>query len=76
MQNELTLQEFPMGEMGEIVSLTKEHETAIYKELGIDVGMTVMILHKAVDWLIQVGYTQIHVGKQYLPHIKVKPVAV
>ena len=53
MQNELTLQDFPMGEMGEIVSLTKEHETAIYQELGIDVGMTVMVLHKAVDWLIK-----------------------
>ena len=24
MQNELTLQDFPMGEMGEIVSLTKD----------------------------------------------------
>lgn len=76
MQKEVTLQEFPEGEMGEIVSLTKEHKKAIYQELGIDEGMTVMILHKAVDWLIQVGYSQIHVGKQYLPHIKVKPVGV
>lgn len=76
MQNVLTLQDFPMGEMGEIVSLTKEHESAIYKELGIDVGMTVMVLHKAVDWLIQVGYSQIHVGSKYLPHIKVKPVGI
>ena len=76
MQHELTLQDFPLGEMGEIVSLTKEHENAIYHELGIDVGMTVMVLHKAVDWLIQVGYSQINVGSKYLPHIKVKPVAI
>ena len=65
-----------MGQMGEIVDLTEEHRQAIYQEFGASVGMTVMILHKAVDWLIQVGYSQIHVGRQYLPHIKVKPVAV
>ena len=76
MQNELTLQEFPMGEMGEIVSLTKEHENAIYQELGIDVGMTVMILHKAVDWLVQIGYSQVDMGSKYLKHIKVRPVTL
>ena len=35
MQNELTLQEFPMGEMGEIVSLTKEHETQFIRNWAL-----------------------------------------
>lgn len=47
MQDVLTLQDLPMGQMGEIVDLSEEHKQAIYQEFGASVGMTVMILHKA-----------------------------
>lgn len=73
MQDILTLQDLPLGQMGEIVSLSEEHQNAIYQELGVDVGMTVMILQKAVNWVVQVGYSQIDMGNKYLQHIKVKP---
>ena len=76
MQDVLTLQELPMGQMGEIVDLTEEHRQAIYQEFGASVGMTVMILHKAVDWLVQIGYSQVVMGSKYLKHIKVRPVTL
>lgn len=76
MQDVLTLQELPLGQMGEIVSLSEEHQTAIYQEFGAGVGMTVMILHKAVDWLVQIGYSQMDMGSKYLQHIKVKPITL
>ncbi len=76
MQDVLTLQELPMGQMGEIVDFTEEHQQAIYQEFGASVGMTVMILHKAVDWLVQIGYSQVDMGSKYLKHIKVRPVTL
>ena len=76
MQDIMTLQDLPMGQMGEIVSLSEEHQKAIYQEFGASVGMTVMILHKAVDWLVQIGYSQVDMGSKYLQHIKVKPIGV
>ncbi len=76
MQDILALNELPMGQMGEVVSLTEEHKNALYQEYGVGVGMTVMILHKAVDWLVQIGYSQVDIGSKYLQHIKVKPVAL
>ena len=76
MQDVLTLQDLPMGQMGEIVDLSEEHSQAIYQEFGACVGMTVMILHKAVDWLVQIGYSQEDMGCKYLKHIKVRPVTL
>lgn len=76
MQDILALNELPMGQMGEIVSLTEEHKNALYHEYGVGVGMTVMILHKAVDWLVQIGYSQVDIGSKYLQHIKVKPIVL
>ena len=74
MQDVVTLKDLPLGQMGEIVSLSEEHKNAIYQEFGAGVGMTVMILHKAVDWLVQIGYSQVDMGRKYLQHIKVKPI--
>ena len=76
MQDIVTLQELPLGQMGEIVSLSEEHQKAIYQELGAGVGMTVMVLQKAVNWLVQIGYSQVDVGSKYLQHIKVNPIGV
>lgn len=76
MQDVMTLQELPLGQMGEIVSLSEEHQKAITQEFGASVGMTVMILCKTVDWLVQIGYSQMHMSDKYLSHIKVKPVTV
>ena len=76
MQDVLTLQDLPMGQMGEIVDLSEEHRQAIYQEFGASVGMTVMILHKAVDLLVQIGYSQGDMRSKYLKHIKVRPVTL
>lgn len=76
MQEELTLQDLPLGQMGEIIALSEEHQKDIYREFGASVGMTVMILHKAVDWLVQIGYSQMDMGSKYLQHIKVKPLTL
>ncbi len=73
MQKIVTLQDLPLGQMGEIVSLSEEHRKEIYREMGADVGMNIMILHKAVDWLVQIGYSQVQIGKNHLQHIQVKP---
>ena len=40
MQDILALNELPMGQMGEVVSLTEEHKNALYQEYGVGVGMT------------------------------------
>ena len=56
--------------------MSEEHQNAIYHELGAGVGMTVMVLQKAVNWLVQIGYSQVDVGSNYLQHIKVKPIGI
>ena len=76
MQEELTLQDLPLGQMGEIISFSEELQNTIYQEFGASVGMTIMILHKAVDWLVQIGYSQMDMNRHYLEHIKVKPIAL
>lgn len=47
MQDVIALKDLPLGQMGEIVSLSEEHQKTILSEFGCSVGMTVMILHKS-----------------------------
>lgn len=72
----MTLQDLPFGQMGEIVDLSEEHKHILQQGFGIGIGMTIMHLHKAMDGLVQIGYSQLHLDKQYLKHIKVRPVSV
>ena len=58
--------DFPVGELGEIADL--EHSAVMFKEFGLSIGMPVIILQKAAQWLVQ--------SKEYLQKIKVKPAGV
>lgn len=71
MSKVVDLCDFPVGELGEIVDL--EQDEAIFHEFGASRGMSVVILHKAAQWLVQIGYTQVSMGWEYLNKIKVKP---
>lgn len=74
MSKVVDLYDFPMGELGEIVSL-EQHDT-IFKEFGADLGMSIVILQKAAQWLVQIGYTQVSIGREHLKKIKVKPASL
>lgn len=66
--------DFPVGELGEIADL--EHSAVMFKEFGASIGMPVIILQKAAQWLVQIGYTQVNMSKEYLQKIKVKPAGI
>lgn len=70
----VSLCDFPIGELGEIADL--EHSAVMFKEFGASIGMPIIILHKAAQWLVQIGYTQVNMSKEYLQKIKVKPAGV
>ena len=74
MSKVVNLLEFPLGELGEIVEL--EHHKVMFDQFGASPGMSVVILHQAVEWLVQIGYTQVTMGKEYLQKIKVKPASI
>ena len=74
MSQVFTLCDFPIGELGEITDL--EHDTMMFQEFGACVGMPVIVLQKAAQWLVQIGYTQINMSKEYLQKIKVKPAGI
>ena len=38
--------------------------------------MSVIVLHQAVEWLVQVGYNQISLNKEMLNKIKVKVASI
>ena len=63
------LSKLKIGQVGEIVELNEE---ALINKLGINKGMSVIVLHQAVEWLVQVGYNQISLNKEMLNKIKVK----
>lgn len=70
----VNLIDLPVGQLGEIVELAEEQQTDIFQKFGAAAGMSVMILHQAVEWLVQIGYTQMHMNGEYLQKIKVKPI--
>ena len=55
--------DFPVGELGEIADL--EHSAVMFKEFGLSIGMPVIILQKAAQWLA-VSYTHLDVYKRQL----------
>lgn len=67
--------DFPIGELGEIADL-EEHDAVMFREFGASVGMPVIVLQKAAQWLVQIGCTQVNISKEYLQKIKVKPAGI
>lgn len=70
-ENEIFLSELSVGDLAEIVSIEKD---TIFQSIGAHVGMSVMVLRKAVASLIQIGFTQFEVSNEILNQIRVKRV--
>lgn len=60
------------GVVAEIV----EAEEALFGLLGIAKGMSVIVLQRTVDWLVQVGYDQLVLNEETASKIKVKMVNI
>lgn len=67
------LAKLKVGQIGEIVELKEEQ---LVHKFGIGKGMSVIVLQKAVDWLVQVGYNQVVLTKDMVQKIMVKEVKV
>lgn len=70
----MSLIDLPTGQLGEIVELSAEHQHDIFQQYGADKGMSIVVLNKAVDWLVQIGYNQVFMAKEHLQRIKVRTV--
>lgn len=68
----INLSKLKEGVVAEIV----EAEEALFHLLGITKGMSVIVLQKTVDWLIQVGYDQLVLKEEVVSKIKVKTVNI
>ncbi|MDD4342820.1 MAG: hypothetical protein PHH19_00435 [Eubacteriales bacterium] len=68
----INLNRLKEGVVAEIV----EAEEALFHLLGITKGMSVIVLQKTVDWLIQVGYDQLLLKEDVVSKIKVKTVNI
>ncbi|NCC81156.1 MAG: hypothetical protein EOM04_02660 [Clostridia bacterium] len=68
----MNLNRLKEGVVAEIV----EAEEALFHLLGITKGMSVIVLQKTVDWLIQVGYDQLLLKEDVVSKIKVKTVNI
>lgn len=68
----MNLNRLKEGVVAEIV----EAEEALFNLLGITKGMSVIVLQKTVDWLIQVGYDQLVLKEDDVRKIKVKTVNI
>ena len=69
----MRLLDFPEGELGEIVSI---EDATLAEKVGADIGMSIIILQKAMESLVQIGYNQIHLGKEQLNKVTVKEAAL
>lgn len=68
----ISLSNLKEGVVAEIV----EMEEQFYNVFGIGTGMSIIVLQKAVNWLVQVGYHQIMMNEDNINKIKVKTVNV
>ncbi len=68
----MNLNRLKEGVVAEIV----EAEETLFHLLGITKGMSVIVLQKTVDWLIQVGSDQLFLKEDVVSKIKVKTVNV
>lgn len=65
------LDEVAEGKLYEIVSVDDE---AISHKIGAYSGMSVVVLRKAIQSIVQFGYSQIEIEREMLEKIVVQPV--
>lgn len=68
---QIELKDLPEGKMAEIVLIKND---SLIKHIGVQVGMTVLILKRAVKSFIQVGYNQLEVSQDILEQIIVREI--
>ena len=62
------LSDLPEGVLGEVISITND---SIFHQIGINVGMSVVVLKKAVNSIIEVGYHQLEITHEISKNIMV-----
>lgn len=62
------LSDLPEGVLGEVISITSD---SIFHQIGINVGMSVVVLKKAVNSIIEVGYHQLEITHEISKNIMV-----
>ena len=62
------LSDLPEGVLGEVISITSD---LIFHQIGINVGMSVVVLKKAVNSIIEVGYHQLEITHEISKNITV-----
>jgi feoA domain len=62
------LSDLPEGVLGEVISITSD---SIFHQIGINVGMSVVVLKKAVNSIIEVGYHQLEITHEISKNITV-----
>ena len=62
------LSDVPEGVLGEVISITSD---SIFHQIGINVGMSVVVLKKAVNSIIEVGYHQLEITHEISKNITV-----
>lgn len=67
---ECTLADLAVGDLAEIVAI--DDVESIFEQIGAHVGMSVVVLKKAVASLIQIGPGQLEVPLEMLDQIHVK----
>lgn len=68
MRKTAKLNDVPEGVLGEIVSIENE---GIFHSIGAHVGMSVVVLKKAMNSIIEIGYNQIEVSNDLASGIMV-----
>lgn len=71
MSEEFRLDQVDEGSLYEIVSMDDE---AVSRETGACVGMSVVVLKKALKSIVQFGYSQMELEADLLHLIRVQPV--
>lgn len=72
MSDKIELSKLKEGVLAEIV----DAEEALFNLMGITRGMSVIVLQKTVDWLVQVGADQLFLKEDVVSKIIVRPVSV
>ena len=62
------LSDLPEGVLGEVISITSD---SIFHQIGINVGMSVVVLKQAVNSIIEVGYHQLEITHEISKNITV-----
>lgn len=72
MNDMIKLSKLKEGVLAEIV----DAEEALFNLTGIARGMSVIVLQKTVDWLVQVGADQLFLKEDVVNKIMVRPISI